>query len=284
MTAALLEDAAEKGTVDFVNDVAARLPLYVICHLMGVPDEDREHLFEITSRAFCSEDADDRRLSHAQLMGYLGKLIDKRRRDPTDDIISVLATAEVDGRRLPQRDLLLTCDNLFIGGTENVRIAGSGGFLQLLRSPDQWQMLRSEPGLLPTAVEEVLRWTSTPTHLLRTTLREVRIGHRTIGAGERVTLWIPSANRDEAVFAAPDTFDIRRTPNRHVSLGTGEHFCIGGILARAELHILYAEIAARFDRIVQAAEPTFLPSIVVNGPKTLPVHLVPAKNRILTAD
>ena len=272
----VLDAAAEKGTVEFVDDIAARIPLYVICRMMGVPDGDRDHVFKITSRAFVSEDPDERRSSHVQLMEYLLALAVEKRRAPADDIISVLATAEVDGRRLTESELLLNCDNLFVGGTENVRIAASAGFLQFLRNPSQWQALRGDPDALPTAVEEVLRFTTTPTHLLRTTRTTVQIGQRAIGKGERVTLWLPSANRDEDVFPSPDTFDIRRTPNRHIALGAGEHFCIGGILARAELQILYAELAARFDGIEQTEEPTFLSSIVVNGPKALRVSLTPA--------
>ncbi|MET7309339.1 cytochrome P450 [Streptomyces sp. NPDC005571] len=275
----LLEDAAERGTVEFVNDVAARLPLYVICRLMGIPDSDREYLFGITSRAFCSEDPDERRSSHVKLMEYLLDLADEKRRAPGDDIISDLSVAEVDGHRLTESELLLNCDNVFIGGTENVRIAASAGIHQFLQEPAQWQALRADPGLLPGAVEEVLRWTTTPTHLLRTTRTAVTIGGRTIGEGERVTLWMPSANRDEDVFAAPDTFDIRRTPNRHIALGTGEHFCIGGILARAELQILYGELAALFDVIEPAGEPVLLSSIVVNGPSALPVRLVRTAQR-----
>lgn len=271
---ALLDEAMEKGTVEFVNDVAARLPLYVICRLMGIPNSDREYLFRITSRAFCSEDPDEQRSSHVELMEYLLDLAGEKRRAPGDDIISDLAVAEVDGRRLTESELLLNCDNVFIGGSENVRIAASAGFLQFLQEPAQWQALHGDPGLLPGAVEEVLRWTTTPTHLLRTTRAAFTIGGHTVGEGEQVTLWMPSANRDEDVFTAPDTFDIRRTPNRHIALGTGEHFCIGGILARAELQMLYGEMAARFGAVEAAGEPVLLSSIVVNGPSELPVRLV----------
>src|SRR5690606_32222193 len=157
-------------------------------------------------RAFCSEDPDERRSSHVQLMEYLLELSEEKRRNPKYDIISVLAAAEVDGRRLTESELLLNCDNVFVGGTENVRIAASGGFLQFLQNPTQWHALRTELHSLPAAVEEVLRWTTTPTHLLRTTRAAVTIGQRTIGEGERVTVWLPSANRDENIFPSPDTF------------------------------------------------------------------------------
>jgi cytochrome P450 len=275
IVAKLLDEAAERETVEFVDDIAAKLPLFVICKLFGVPDEDREDLFLITSQAFCADDPGVRRYSHIQLMDYLGRLADRRRADPRDDIISALACAEIDGRPLTENELLLNCDNVFVGGTENVRIAASGGLLEFMRHPAQWRSLGSDPSRRRPAVEEVLRWTSTPTHILRTTVAPVVIGHQAVGAGERVALWLPSANRDEDVFESPDTFDIERTPNRHLALGTGEHFCLGANLARAELQILYGELAGRFD-VEPAGEPTLLSSIVVNGPRTLPVRLTPA--------
>jgi cytochrome P450 len=277
VTSDLLDEAAERGEVEFVEDVAARLPLYVICRLMGIPDSDREHLFRVTSKAFCSDDPGRQRSSHVELMEYLFELVEHKRGRPGDDIVSVLVNAEVDGRALTTSELLLNCDNLFVGGTENVRIAASGGFLQLLREPAQWRALRADPALLPSAVEEVLRWTSTPTHLMRTARAEVQIAGVTIAGGDRVTVWLPSANRDAAVFDSPDAFDVSRTPNRHLSLGTGEHFCVGGILARAEMRALYAGLARRFEVVEPAGEAVLLSSIVVNGPRTLPVRLVTAR-------
>lgn len=280
VTRTLLDNAVEKGVVDFVDDVAARLPLYVVCRLMGIPDEDREHVFGVASRVFTSPDPKERRWSHVQLMEYMLALAERKRREPGDDIVSLLATAEVDGRPLTESELLLNCDGVIVGGTENVRIAASAGVLQFLRNPAQWHALRGDPRSVPSAVEEVLRWTSTPTHLLRTTRAEVTIGQATIGAGERVTLWLPSANWDENVFVEPDRFDIHRTPNRHLTFGTGEHFCLGGLIARAELQILYGEMAMRFDGIELAGDPTFVSSIVVNGPESLPVRLTSASRNL----
>ena len=148
-----------------------------------------------------------------------------RAKSPADDPVSVLATAEIDGEKL-------------VGGTENTRIAASGGMLAFLQHPDQRQALRLEPALPHSAIEEVLRWTSTATHIRRTATRPVTLRDRRIDAGERVTLWNPSANRDESVFDDPDRFNVYRNPNRHSALGTGEHFCLGGTLGRAELRLV----------------------------------------------
>ena len=137
-------------------------------------------------------------------------------------------TAEIGGRKLTVDELILNCDNLLVGGTENTRIAAAGGMLAFLRNPAEWRAVSEEPDLLPSGVEEVLRWTSTATHIMRTTTTPVVIRDRRIGAGERVTLWNPSANRDESVFDEPERFSVRRKPNRHVALGAGEHFCLGG--------------------------------------------------------
>jgi cytochrome P450 len=190
-------------------------------------------------------------------------------------LVSVLATAEIDNRKLTSDEILFNCDNLLVGGTENTRIAASGGMLAFLEYPDQWQALSAEPTLLHSAVEEVLRWTSTATHIMRTTTRPVTILGRQIRAGERVTLWNPSANRDESVFDNPDRFIVDRNPNRHVALGTGEHFCLGGTLGRAELRLVYEELLRNTEQIELDGTPVRLSSIVVNGLEHLPVRLVP---------
>jgi cytochrome P450 len=276
---AVVKAALAREHCDFVSDVAARLPLYVICGLMGVPESDRDHVLALTTRAFGAGEPGPRRMAHVHIMEYFSGLADSRRRRPADDIVSVLATAQIDGRPLTEQELLFNCDNVLVGGTENVRIAAAGGMHQFLESPAQWALLRATPGLLPGAVEEVLRWTCTPTHIMRTALGHADILGRRISPGDRVALWLPSANRDEMVFAEPDRFDIQRAPNRHLALGHGEHFCLGGVLARAELRILYEEIASRVELIEPAGPPKRLSSIVVNGFESLPVRLAPGRSR-----
>ncbi|WP_256102804.1 cytochrome P450 [Streptomyces sp. Ncost-T10-10d] len=269
----VVDRALERGGCDFVADIAARIPLYVICKMMGVPQSDWEYLYDLTSQAFAAGDPVTRRFAHLEILGYFETLQEEKAARPGDDLVSVLATASVDGERLSPEDVILNCDNLLVGGTENTRIAASGGMLALLEHPGQWHALSQDPGLLPNGVEEILRWTSTATHIMRTATRSVEIGGRRIAAGDRVVFWLPSANRDEEVFEDPDRFDVGRQPNRHLALGFGEHFCLGAMLARVELRLLYGELLDRSVRVELDGTPTLLSSIVVNGPERLPVQL-----------
>ena len=267
--------AIEREKCDFVAEVAARVPLYVICKMMGVPKDDWENLFSLTSKAFGASDAMTRRLAHLDILEYFEILLESRAKSPADDLMTALVTAEIDGEKLSRDDLILNCDNLLVGGTENTRIAAAGGMLAFLRHPAEWQAVAATPELLGSAVEEVLRWTSTATHIMRTATRPVVIRDRQIEAGDRVTLWNPSANRDESVFVEPDRFDVRRKPNRHLALGGGEHFCLGGTLARTELRLLYDELLRNTASIELDGEPVLLGSVVVNGPERLPVRFTP---------
>jgi cytochrome P450 len=271
----VVDEALLRGSCDFVSEIAARIPLYVICQLMGAPEDDWPQLYELTSKAFAAGDPLTQRFAHLDILGYFEKLATERAVRPREDLVSVLATAEVDGRRLSIDDVILNCDNLLVGGTENTRIAAAGGMLAFLDHPDQWRLLTEDRSALPRAVEEVLRWTSTATHIMRTTTRPVEIRGTRIAAGERVVFWLPSANRDEAVFDRPDTFDVLRQPNRHLALGFGEHFCLGSVLARVELRLLYGRLLETGTTIEPDGEPELLESIVVNGPERLPVRLVP---------
>lgn len=273
VTREVVDQALERGRVDFVADVAARVPLYVICKMMGVPRADWERLYTLTSQAFGAADPLSRRFAHLDILGYFEELQEAKAEDPADDLISVLATARIHGEPLGAEDVILNCNNLLVGGTENTRIAASGGMLALLEHPEEWRRLAEDPALLNPGVEEILRWTSTATHIMRTAVRPVEIHGRRIEAGDRVTFWLPSANRDETVFEEPDRFDVGRQPNRHLALGFGEHFCLGGMLARVELRLLYGELLERSIRVEPDGDPTPLASIVVNGPERLPVRL-----------
>ncbi|MEV0006075.1 cytochrome P450 [Micromonospora sp. NPDC050980] len=272
----IVDRALQQETCDFVADIAAPLPVYVICALMGVPQADHERVFQLAKEAFGADTALARSAAHHQLLRYFLSLSGKRARAPQDDLVSALATATVDGRQMSPEDVVLNCDNLLVGGTENVRLTAAGGMFTFLRHPDQWAAVRRDPSFLASAVEEILRWTSTPTHLMRTAIRPTILRGFSIAAGDRVTLWVPSANRDETVFPEPDRFDISRRPNRHLSLGLGEHFCLGSVLARTELRILFEELVSRVERVEQAGPEVRLRSIVVGGLERLPVRLTPA--------
>jgi cytochrome P450 len=266
-------DALVREQIDFVSHVAARIPLYVICSMMGVPRSDWGYVFELTSQAFGATDVSLQRDAHMNIIVYFSELIESRTICPEEDLVSVLARAEVDGAALTPDEIVLYCDNLLVGGTENTRIAAAGGMMAFLEHPAEWHALMGQPQLMASAVEEVLRWTSTATHIVRTATTAVAIRDKQIAAGERVTLWNPSANRDEDFFPLPDRFDIRRHPNRHLALGAGEHFCLGSTLARAELRLLYAELLDNAVCVELDGEPVRLGSIVVNGLESLPVRL-----------
>lgn len=271
----VIDRALEREECDFVTEIAARIPLYVICNMMGVPKEDWERIFTLTNQAFGGSDATTRSLAHLDIFQYFENLVAERAKRPANDLVSALVTAEIDDQRLSPDEVLLNCDNLLVGGTENTRIAASGGMLAFLQHPGEWRAVSEDPALLPSAVEEVLRWTSTATHIMRTATRPVVLRDRHIEAGDRVTLWNPSANRDEDVFEDPEDFNVRRQPNRHLALGGGEHFCLGGTLARAELRLLYEELLRNTERVELEGTPVMLSSIVVNGLERLPVRLVP---------
>ncbi|MER7178190.1 cytochrome P450 [Streptomyces hyaluromycini] len=274
----VLDLAVKREHCDFVEDIAARIPLYMICSMMGVPEPDWERLFTSSRQAFGAGDPMTRRFAHLEIMGYFEDLAAAKAANPADDLVSVLVAGEIEGKRISRDEVILNCDNLFVGGAENTRMAAAGGMLAFLEHPEQWALLVEDPALLPTAVEEVLRWTSTPTHIMRTASRPAEIHGRRIEAGDLVTLWIPSANRDEEVFADPERFDVRRQPNRHLSLGFGEHFCVGSMLARVEIRLLYQELIERSIGIELDGEPVRLDSIVVNGLERLPVKLVPGRS------
>jgi cytochrome P450 len=266
---AVVARAVERGECDVVHDIAGRLSIYVIGHIMGVPQEDHETLFQWTNEAF------DKHVSlaaHQDLMRYFIDLMDRRIADPTDDLISMLVGGTIDGELLTEEEILLNCENL-VGATENGRLALAGGIQAFVDHPDQWRRLRQDRGLLPSTVEEVLRWTSSATHSMRSATLPLMIGGQRIEAGDRVVLWVPSANRDEDVFTDPYRFDIARHPNRHLALGGGEHFCIGSTLARTELRILFAELLDTVGRIDRSGPATPVRSIAVGGPETLPVRL-----------
>jgi cholest-4-en-3-one 26-monooxygenase len=280
LTVRIVEDAIAKGECDFVVDVAAELPLEVIAELLGVPRDDRFKLFEWSNRMIGSEDpeyrVDDEHLMNAQVEMYMyaQALADQRRTEPRDDIVTALLNAEVDGDRLSELDFNLFFLLLTVAGNETTRNAIAHGMSAFLDNPDQWALLVSDPAAhIDGAVEEILRWATPVMFFRRNCTRDTELGGQLIREGEKISLWYISANRDESVFDDPFRFDITRHPNPHIAFGGGgPHFCLGAQLARLEIRLLFAELAARVPRLEALGTPDRLRSNFVAGIKHLPVR------------
>ncbi len=281
---AILDAVAARAECDFLREVAAELPLQAIAGLLGVPQQDRHQLFEWTTAIVDYRDRDlggtSRSLEQATagLRAYGEALVARKRAEPGDDMLSIVVHAEIqgeDGRRekLGDAEVLSFFHLLIIAGSETTRNAIAHGLFALLNHPDQLQILREDPSVLPSAVEEILRWTSPTSYNRRTATRDVELAGQKIRAGDKITHWYPSANRDEGVFEAPFHFDVRRDPNPHLAFGFGGHHCLGSSLARAEIRLLFEELLARFERIELAGEVEWARSNKHNGVRRLPVRL-----------
>lgn len=278
----ILDDVTPRGECDFVTDVAALLPLAVICSMMGIPREDWALMFDLTNRGLGPADPEYQTVpgnpqetaeqSRREMFVYFAAKAAERRQERRDDLVSVLVGSEIDGESLSEEEILYFCQLLILAGNETTRNAISGGLLALLEYPDQLARLRAEPALLPTAVEEILRWTSPVTHMMRYVTRDVELHGQSLRAGERVLLWYPSANRDEDVFPNANTFDVGRTPNEHIAFGIGEHFCLGAGFARVELRVMFETLLARFATIEPAGDVERLRSSFIGGIKHMPVR------------
>ncbi|MFM8409075.1 MAG: cytochrome P450, partial [Alphaproteobacteria bacterium] len=233
----LLERARERGSFDFVKDVAAWLPLVVIGDMLGVEQDRHESLLEwseamiLGTGATSMENMVAAGKAFEDYVTYQRAILEDRRVNPRDDIVSVLVHAEIDGERLTDDELLMETLLILIGGDETTRHVLSGGMNQLLRLPDGLRALRDEPARMPATVEECLRWVSPIQNMARTAARDVELRGQRIAAGEKALLLYPSANRDAAVFREPFRFDPVRTPNEHIAFGLGAHFCMGANLA-----------------------------------------------------
>ncbi len=291
----VLDSAFTEPELDFVDAVAVELPMRILCELMGVPLEDRRYLVELGNRMlgntdpdhageFVAGEADLSQYGHLpfsspaapEMFAYANALAAERRREPRDDLTTRLIEAEIDGDRLSEHEFDLFFLLLVTAGNETTRHAMSNGLLALLEHPAQRDRLLSDPSLIPTAVEEILRWAPSLLHFRRTATREVELRGETIRSGDKVALWYVSGNRDEDQFPDAERFDVGRQPNRHLAFGLGgPHFCLGAHLARLELRIWLQEMLPVLGRIELAGEPKRLRSNFFNGVKSVPVRLRP---------
>lgn len=274
---------------DLVAEVSARLPLAVIMELLGVPRADWETLLVLANQTVGAGDPEYNQgatssnaaaiAAREAMFEVFARLIAERRKEPRDDLMSVLVHADLGGHPPTDYEVLSYCFLLAAAGNETTRNATTGGVLALSERPGELARLRREPGLLRTAADEIVRYVSPIIHFCRTAAVDVEIAGRSIRTGDTLVLFYPSAGRDESVFADPETFDLARSPNPHVSFGIGEHYCLGASLAKLELVCIFRELAARIEHIDLAGPVERLRATVIGGVKRVPVRIALAPAR-----
>jgi cholest-4-en-3-one 26-monooxygenase len=281
ITTEIIDAVARKGQCDFVKDVAAELPLHVIAEMMGIPIEDRHALFDWSNRLIGFDDPEyatseeDGKKAAMEVYTYANKLAVERKNKPGDDLVSLLMSAEVDGEKLTELEFDLFFLLLMVAGNETTRNLISGGMLALMEHPEERARLLQDPSLMPTAVDEMLRWVSPVMSFRRTATRDTEIRGQKIREGDKVLIYYASANRDEEVFPDSDRFDVARTPNDHLAFGIGEHFCLGSSLARLEIRVIFEELLRRLPDMEPAGPVARLRSSLINGIKRMPVAFTP---------
>jgi cholest-4-en-3-one 26-monooxygenase len=282
----LLDEVVPRGEADFVTDIAAPLPLQVICELVGAPAEDRDRLFELSNTMVGFDDPEFRTSPEegleaaAEIYAYAHALAESRRAQPADDIVTRLLQPDDAGEVLTTDEFDLFFLLLTVAGNETTRNAASGGMLAFFEHPGQWQRLLGDPALAATAAEEIVRWVSPVNLFRRTATCDTELGGQAIAEGDKVVVFYASANRDESVFTAPQEFDIARDPNPHVGFGGGgPHFCLGRHLAALELRVLLQTLAERMPDIRPDGEASRLRSNFLNGIKHMPVRFTPSAPR-----
>ena len=280
----ILDAVCERGECDVVTDIAAWLPLIMIGNDLGVAPEDRAQLLEWSDAMLSALTGNPDALEPATMAfigytEYANAVIADRKANPRDDLMSVLCHAEVDGDRLDHQALIDESLLILIGGDETTRHVISGGAYQLLANRSEWERLQGDPGLMPTALEEMLRWVSPIKNMNRTATTDVVVNGQQIHEGDNVLLLYPAANRDEDVFDDPFRFDVGRTPNDHVAFGFGTHFCLGNSLARLELKVMFEELLVRLPdlELVGGEEPGYRAANFVSGYEHMPVRFTPTK-------
>jgi cholest-4-en-3-one 26-monooxygenase len=283
LTRTIVDTVARKGTCDFVAEVAAELPLLVIAEFLGLPEEDRRKVYDWSNRLIGFDDPEfqtefnDGKLAAMEVWAYASELAEKRRREPGDDLVSLLLQGDIDGERLSEKDFTNFFLLLAVAGNETTRNLVAAGMLALIQHPEERARLLADMSLLPSAVEEMLRWVTPVIHFRRTAQRDVELRGQKIAKGDKVVMFYPSANRDEDVFPHPFKFDVGRTPNDHLAFGIGEHFCMGANLARLEIRLMFEELLTRLPDMELAGPVERLRSNFIGGVKRMPVRFTPEK-------
>ena len=269
------------GEVDFARDIAMQYPLYVILAILGLPESDYPRMLQLTQELFGAEDPDFKREDDAmasliqtvaEFVAYFDGITADRQAHPTEDLASVIANAMVEGNPIGHKEQLGYYIIAATAGHDTTSNSMSGGMHALISHPDQLARLQADPSLMPTAIDEMIRWTSPVKHFMRTATVDYDIRGTTVKAGQDVLLSYWSANRDEDVFADPFTFDVGRTPNKHLAFGFGIHYCLGAMLARMEMKSLFGALLPRLQHVELAGEPQLTRSTFVSGHKHLPIR------------
>ena len=276
----IVDAALQAGDCDFVEAVGGALPLHMIGDLMGVPQELRARVYEVANRVMAFSDPEFSEASGGEnvvaideMRELASELARERRDHPGEDLSSILLAPDDEGECLGEEEFELFFLMLVVAGIETTRSAIAGGMLAFHEHPEEWRRLQADPRLIPSAIEEMLRWTSPIHHFRRTALRDTQIAGTKIREGERVVMWYTSANRDPAVFPEPGRFDIARFPNEHLSFGFGRHFCLGARLARMELRVTLETLLERDVRMDLRDTPRYMRSNFAHSLKHMPVTL-----------
>jgi cytochrome P450 len=266
------------GECDFVTDIAMHFPLYVIMSILGLPEDDYPRMLKLTQEMFGSNDAElgreqsDLAAVLLDFFNYFQGITTSRRSHPTGDLASAIANAEMAGALMGDLEAIGYYVIVATAGHDTTSATIAGGLHALIQFPDQLARLRSDPNLIPSAVEEMIRWVSPVKQFMRTAAVDHDIRGVQIPAGDSVLLSFPAANRDEEVFDQPEAFDVGRDPNRHLAFGFGGHFCLGAQLARLEGRALFEELIPRLKAVELAGPPSYMETLFVGGPKHLPIR------------
>lgn len=283
-SAEIVDAAIAKGECDFLIDVAAELPLQAVAELAGVPQADRH---ELMTWANVTLDYEEREIgefservaqAQAQMFTYGSNLLVRKRSEPpTTDLLSIITHALINDEPLSENEQRLFLSLIVAAGSETTRNSIAIGMSALSERPETWERLRHDRDLVPAAVEEILRWASTTPYNRRTATRDVEMHGQQIKAGDKVTLWWASANRDEDVFEDPYTFDIERNPNSHLAFGRGVHFCLGASLARMEMRAMFDVLLDRVESVTLTGPIEYVRSNKHSGVRHMPVSIEPRR-------
>jgi cytochrome P450 len=276
----IVDGVAARGECDLVEDVAGLMPSYVIAEMLGIPHQDGVELYKLTEAIHAAPESLPSGAGMGavlQMFNYAHQVYEEKRANPGDDLSSRLIAGEIDGQPLDGIDFNLFFLLLVDAGGDTTRNLVAGGMQALFDHPDERRRLQGDlDGLLPTAIEEMLRWVSPVIYMRRTATRDTELGGRSVAAGDKVVMYYGAANRDEAAFDDPDRFDVGRRPNEHVAFGGGgAHFCLGAHIARIEIEAMLGEVLRRLPDIAPTGPAEWLPSNFISGPKHLPVRFTP---------